>query len=113
MDPSTMFGLNMYFLIGLLLAVAIVLALIIAICTALKIWLWRNKRLRAEREVRQVRYRPDGQLYPPASRGLCDRCSQAYDKVYHLPSGKRLCPDCYASAEGAYDARPPKTAQTL
>jgi hypothetical protein len=70
--------------------------LVVALWTAIKVLIWRSRR-RSEEE-RQIRgkLRPDGQPYPPGAPGLCQRCGRAFDVVYHLPSGERLCPGCYA-----------------
>lgn len=50
----------------------------------------------------------DGTPFPPASRGMCDACSKAFDWVYHLPEGRRLCPACFHAAEGYKHAPPPE-----
>lgn len=92
------FALNIYFLIGLLLALGIAAVWIITCWTSIKIWLWNIRRRQAEAAEHQRRFRPDGQPYPPASRGVCEGCAQALDEVYHLPTGQRLCPECYRRA---------------
>jgi len=57
--------------------------------------LWEGRVRAARRQAHRDRHRADGTPYPPTGRGMCDRCQQAFEKVYHLPSGRRLCPDCY------------------
>jgi len=59
----------------------------------------------------RARLRPDGTPYPPVGRGMCDRCARPFENVYHLPSGKRLCPACYhnlyvSGQLGAYEDPP-------
>lgn len=49
----------------------------------------------AEAKAWAAAHRADGTPYPPAGRGICERCSGAFDKVYFLPGGERLCPACY------------------
>ena len=66
-----------------------------ALVTALKWLRWRSQVHEAAEQHQRERVRPDGQPYPPADRGMCDLCSQATEKVYYLPTGRRLCPACY------------------
>jgi hypothetical protein len=84
-------ALNIFFLVGVLLALGVGMFLLVALLTGLKLWRWS----RAERQIRdeymRERYRPDGQPYPPAARGICDRCGGAFEKVYYLPTGQKLC----------------------
>lgn len=96
-SPQT-FALNMYFLIGLLIVAGVAIVLIIAFWTSIKIWIWNIRRRKADEAEHRRHFRPDGQPYPPASRGVCAGCARALDGVYHLPSGRRLCPDCYRRA---------------
>lgn len=90
------FGANIYLLIGLLICLGVLLVLILAAWTLLKIAVWQSRRKKAAEQERRQRLRPDGQPYPPAAPGLCQRCQRAGDAVYHLPSGERFCADCYA-----------------
>jgi len=82
-------------LVGLLIVLAILLVLLIAALTAFKIWLWRARQAFARRVRYQATHGPDGRPYPPTGLGLCDHCQRAFPDVYYLPSGQRLCPDCY------------------
>lgn len=93
-DPRT-FGLNMYLIIGAVIALVILVVVAIALSTGANIFFWQRSRARAEQQDRRRKLRPDGQPYPPAARGLCDRCQRVYETVYHLPSGQRRCPACY------------------
>ncbi len=94
-DPRT-FALNIYFIVGAVIALAIVVVIVIALSTGVNIVFWKRSRVQAEQQEHRRKFRPDGQPYPPAARGLCDRCQRVYEKVYHLPSGQRRCPACYA-----------------
>ena len=67
--------------------------------TVIKWRLFVRKQKRARLEADAEHYRPDGQPYPPCGRGLCDHCKQAFEKVYYLPEGRRLCPACYEQSE--------------
>lgn len=98
-DPRTL-ALNIYLLIGALLALGVIALVVLAIWTAANCGVWQARRRRAEAEQHRRRFRPDGQPYPPASRGMCDRCARACETVYHEASGERLCPTCYDRAHG-------------
>ena len=93
-DRTTL-GLNLYLLIGLLIAAVVALILLVAFWTTLKIILWNWRVRRSERAARLARLGPDGQPLPPAAPGFCDRCSRPSKTVYHLPNGQRLCPACF------------------
>ena len=82
-------------LMALLFVVPAICLVVIAALIVVKWQLWRIRRRRAERQAREVRFRPDGEPYPPSKRGMCDACAKAFEKVYYLPAGRRLCPDCY------------------
>ncbi len=94
-----MFGLNIYFLIGLLCVLGIGAILLVAAWTGLNITIWQARKKNAEQRERRRKYRADGSPYPPEGRGLCTACGRACEKVYHLPSGERLCPACYERQE--------------
>jgi hypothetical protein len=89
------FGANIYLLIGLLICGAALIILIVAAWTALKIAVWRSSQRKAAEQEHRRKLGPDGQPYPPAAPGICERCQQAGDVVYHLPTGERLCARCY------------------
>lgn len=91
------FGLSVHVLIGAIFAGLALLLVLIVGWTLLKMWLHRAEKVRAERRRRADRFRPDGQPLPPIAPGLCDRCQDASDEVYHLPSGRRLCRHCFWS----------------
>jgi hypothetical protein len=93
-DPQTL-GANLFLLIGVLLIVVIVLILMLGGWVAIKAWIWQARRDRAQHQRQQERLRPDGKPYPPMGRGMCDQCARAFERVYFLPTGRRLCPDCY------------------
>jgi len=94
------FGLSTYVLLGFLLLLVVVLALAVVAWVLIKVWIRDvRKRREAQRHHREM-FRPDGKPYPPASRGICDRCGQDFEKVYYMPSGERLCPDDYAELHG-------------
>jgi hypothetical protein len=90
------FALNMHFLIGLLIGLAALLIFVVAVWTLLKVLVWRARHKRAEAQEAARKLRTDGLPYPPAGPGVCQRCQRAFDAVYHLPTGERLCPECYA-----------------
>ncbi|MCK4602252.1 MAG: hypothetical protein KAU28_07285 [Phycisphaerae bacterium] len=66
-----------------------------------KHYVWQLRRGVARRSARRKRTRPDGLPYPPTGMGICSECEKAGLEVFHLPSGRRLCKDCYARIEGS------------
>ncbi len=87
-----MFGANIFLLIGILLALAILIFLLLGGWVTVKILIFRRAQHRAEQKRNQEKFRADGSPYPPASRGICHTCGKAYPKVYHMPDGTKLCP---------------------
>lgn len=96
------------------LVLLFLLVSILSVIIILKWQIWRISKRRAERLAHMIKFRPDGLPYPPAGRGMCDACEKAHEKVYHLPSGRRLCTDCYelleinAAAPDDCDKCPPR-----
>ena len=89
------FGLNVFFIIGLLVVGSVAIVLAVVGWTVLRTFLWRRSAHRAEVQARQGRRGEDGRVHPPTERGLCDACALVFNKVYHLASGQRLCESCY------------------
>ena len=90
-------SLNLHWLIGFLTCLGIVLILVVAAWTGVKIWLLRNRQKLAQRQRREQTHWPDGRPRPPMGEGICDACQTACN-VYYLPTGRRLCPECYDGA---------------
>ena len=86
---------RMHWAMGIVWLAIFIAVVIFLVWVAFKLLIWRAARKRAERKARKIRYRPDGQPYPPAGEGVCDRCERAHQKVYYMSSGRRLCPSCY------------------
>ncbi len=99
-DHLKPFGLSVYVLLGFLLLLAVLVVVAVASWVLIKVWIRDVRQRREARRRHHEMYRPDGQPYPPASRGICDRCGQDFEKVYYMPSGERLCPDHYAELYG-------------
>jgi hypothetical protein len=109
-DPHTL-GANIFLLIGLLIASGLVLFLLIGGWTALKIVVWKRRQRHAQAEYRRQRVAPNGQPYPPASRGVCAQCGAYCGAVFHLTTGERLCRrhfdvHCEFSAEARRGSEP-------
>ena len=90
-----MFALNLYFIVGAVIVLTLLLLIVIGVWTAAKAGIWQLRRRRAAQGQYRRLHRLDGEPHPPAARGLCDCCQQVHAKVYHLPSGQRRCPACY------------------
>ena len=95
MDQLESWALSIRWLIGALVCLAIATLFILAICIGLRVWIFRGRQRRGEEELARRKVWPDGRSRPPVGDGMCDRCQQAFAQVYHLPSGRRLCPNCY------------------
>ena len=93
------FGGNLYFLLGFWFWVFVAVAAIIVAWTVLKMLLWVSQKKASDRKLRERKTDADGGTCLPVSRGICTRCGQFHDKVYHLPSGVRLCRGCYDGDE--------------
>lgn len=87
----SMFGANIFLLIGLLVALATAVALILGLWTGVKVWFWRREVQKSQEQFRRERYAPDGTPLPRATRGICEACNAPRDDVLHLPDGRRLC----------------------
>jgi hypothetical protein len=105
-----MFGMNIFLIIGGIILAVVGLAFLIALWTGFNFWTWRRSQRRAEARRRKERFDDTGQLFPPASRGICSVCETVHPKVYHLEDGARFCPKHYAEL---IQARPPQEAQPL
>jgi len=92
--------------VTVIVGLIVILLLGVAAMTMVRVWEWprllRNERRRRWRQ----KFRPDGRPYPPSAAGLCDECQQAFEKVYYMPTGRRLCPDCYNRVEPIEPAEP-------
>ncbi len=93
-DPQT-FGLSVHLIIGAVVVGLLATVLVLAAWVLLRVLTWRAEVRRAQKHAARARLRDNGQPYPPADRGLCDVCARAFEKVYYLPSGQRMCEDCY------------------
>lgn len=93
-----MFAQNMYLLIGALICLGALAILVFLAWTGTKMGIWHLRRQRAEVRYRRQKLGGDGTPLPPTARGLCAGCQRVFDRVYHLPSGQRLCPECYGQS---------------
>ena len=99
MTQLEMFGVNMRLLLGLIMGLILLFLLVVGTWTGIKIWVFR-RRQRSETRDALIRSRgSDGHPLPPIGEGVCERCQIVSDKLFHLPSGARLCRDCYESVE--------------
>jgi len=93
-DPVT-FAQNVYALVGCWIWVFFLVLLAILAWTAAKMLAWRAEKEHYAIRARREKIGPDGQPYPPTGRGICAACSRTFEKVFVLPSGQKLCRDCY------------------
>ncbi|MHC4609614.1 MAG: hypothetical protein ACYS7M_04635 [Planctomycetota bacterium] len=93
-DPAT-FGRNIHLLIGGFLALGVGFVLLLGAWTGVKAWIWRARQRRSVLAWLRETHRADGQMYPPHTEGICQACGRGHHRIYHPPSGDRLCPPCY------------------
>ena len=82
-------------LLGLLILIPLFILAIIATITVLKILATKRRNRKAQQELLKTKFRPVGIPFPSSGRGMCDRCQKPFDKVFFLPTGQRLCENCY------------------
>ena len=102
------FAESMLFFLSLLMFLAVGVIGSIAAWMLVKLLTQRRRRRRAEARRSREKLGHNGEPLPPASPGLCDRCGRPFGRVYHLPSGQRLCPDDYDKAYGPSKPSPGK-----
>ena len=88
-------AVRLYWALGVIVTIALSLAVSFALYMAIRAVLFRRARIRAERGI----HRPHGPDpgapgLPPRAPGLCQSCGRVFDALYHLPSGRRLCDNC-------------------
>lgn len=105
MNRQVVFVLNLSLLIGLLVVGALLVVLLIASWTGVKIGLWHWRIRRDQRAARSAALARDGRPYPPSGRGLCQSCG-AIGPVVHPADGSKLCRACYDARGNLGDAPP-------
>ncbi|MCG8406630.1 MAG: hypothetical protein MI923_15655 [Phycisphaerales bacterium] len=98
MDQLQGFGLNIIFLLGVLVFVGFCFMLLIAFWTGVKIMLLRRRQKQSDMETRRRKFHLDGRPIPPSAPGICHKCGSVFPQVHHLSDGRRLCVTCYQSA---------------
>ncbi|MFP4052868.1 MAG: hypothetical protein ACLFV7_03290 [Phycisphaerae bacterium] len=111
-DPAMLVRLwKLLMLVPVLMVVGIVVGILLVTLVhwGIRGALRRHSIAAAKRAKRQ----PDGRPWPPHCRGLCDRCANPADRVYHMPEGRRLCHACYVSLglDGGSPPPPPARAR--
>ena len=85
----------MWWAMGVVFFIALVVVVLLVAYVTGKLLLWRSARRRAAEQAARDKLGPNGRPRPTSGFGLCDSCGRAGEEVYYLPSGKRICPDCY------------------
>ncbi|MBN1845874.1 MAG: hypothetical protein JW810_09340 [Sedimentisphaerales bacterium] len=73
----------------------LVAALIASAIALARIVIQRLQVVNAARIERKRLGLPAGHRDLPYGRGICNRCQGAYEMVFFLPSGERVCRHCY------------------
>jgi hypothetical protein len=90
-----MWALNIWFLLGLLLALGAGAIVLAVVWMLLRAWLWRTRKRRAWKSHVARTRRADGRPYPPMLGGTCAQCGHVGKGIYHPVGGPSHCPDCY------------------
>lgn len=90
-----MWSQNIVYLIGLLLCLAFSGVVLFVLCIALRVHLFQRRQRQSFEAYRKATRRADGKSYPPQTGGICEKCGRVKRVVYHLPSGDKMCHDCY------------------
>ena len=87
----------------LMIAIPIVLVVLVGLTiltiSLLKMYATKRRENQAAAETHDHRFRPDGAPYPDTGRGMCQSCKQVSEMIYYMPSGKKLCRECYHQTE--------------
>lgn len=90
------FVINMFFLVGILIALGILFVFAVAAWTGIRMITCTVRRVRAEKAWEKASRRADGKPYPPSIEGVCDLCRRGNRHIYYPPEAtKGLCPGCY------------------
>jgi hypothetical protein len=89
--------LAQYFSMIITIAFIGVLCIILTIIVlTFKNWAkWKAGFIRAQKQEWKKTHRPDGNLYPPVARGICEQCEKYSPCVFCTPDGLRICKSCY------------------
>ena len=99
MDRLTMFGQNIFLLIGILMALGILLVIVLVSWTGIKVWLFTRGQKDQKKDGVEPEGQGDGLLF--RERGMCEGCGLYLDKIIKLADGGRLCPNCFEKAKKA------------
>jgi hypothetical protein len=86
---------NIALLIGGLLILTVLIIATITGVTVIKMFVWRAKQRKEEREYYAIARRADGRMYPPSIAGSCSICRRGHGTIYHPTGHEGLCPSCY------------------
>ena len=90
MDRQTMFAQNIFLLIGILLALAILSIVVIVSWTGIRVWLFTRGQ---KKDGAAPEGQGEGLLF--RERGMCEGCGLYLDKIIKLSDGGRLCRNCF------------------
>lgn len=112
MNPQlTMFGQNIFLLIGIAMLLAIIVIVLFVAVMGWRVWRFQRQQSEVDREFEKMTGKPPSAApggkhgpadqppdpnLPPMAQGICNECGRVYAKVYHLPDGGRLCKTCFS-----------------
>lgn len=112
MNPQlTMFGQNIFLLIGIAMLLAIIVIVLFVTVMSWRVWRFQRQQSEVDRAFEKLTSKPPSAApggkhgpadrppdpnLPPMAQGICNECGRVYAKVYHLPDGGRLCKTCFS-----------------
>jgi hypothetical protein len=99
------FGQGIVLLIGILVFLLFAGIVALVACVAVRVWVFRLRQRQAREAYLKRTRRADGKIYPPRGGGMCEQCGGIRKVIYFVPTGEKLCHDCYEAwwpiAEGS------------
>ncbi|UCD30541.1 MAG: hypothetical protein JSV03_08755 [Planctomycetota bacterium] len=95
MNRREMWTLDIYWLIGALILLAVAIVVLVFLWTVLRAWLWQKRQRHSQSKYYKQTHRADGRPYPPVAAGICEQCGRSRKKIYYTESGPKLCLECY------------------
>ena len=96
MDRQAMFVQNIFLLIGILMALAILVIVFVVGWTGIRVWLFTRWQRQSSKKGSSNEGQSEGLLF--RERGMCEGCGLYLDKIIKLADGGRLCPNCFEKA---------------
>ncbi len=112
MSPIQSFAVNACLTLLLAFFVLLVLTVLIAAWTGLRVGCFYRRWRRSDADQKARRETREGRPIPPRGPGICELCHGVCDDVYFLPDGRRYCDMCYDPSDPIQAAELDRAAKT-